>query len=515
MVDYKTILKLSAEKYSLRQIAVSVGHSHHTVKDVLELAQKYGITAPLNESVTNAELEKLLYPERQTAGKHYAEPDYEYIHCELSKKGVTLTLLWQEYCEKAYANGETPYMSTQFGDKYRRWAMVTKATMRVTHKPGEVMQVDWAGGTIPYYDSVTGEEYKAYLFVAALPCSSYIYVEACTDMKQENWLLCHVHAYEYFGGVTRILVPDNLKTGVVANTRYETQLNESYRELAEYYGTAIVPARVRKPQDKGLVEKSVGFTTMWISAALREQKFFSFAEVRNAVAERLEVINTKPFQKRPGNRREAYLSEEKEFMLPLPTRPYELAIWRQQSVGRDYLVSDGLNKYSVPFDLIGEQVQVRLTKNIVEVFFKGSRVASHKRLESYCSQPVVKPEHMPDNHRRYLEYNADEFMDWARGVGESTEVFVKHFLTSGDAPEQGYKDFVSLKKLGERYGKAKLEAACKRILAFSSSPSIRTIATILKNAKDSDNSAETTDNSSKYGITRGATYWKKGGDGNA
>ena len=515
MVDYKTILKLSSENYSLRQIAASVGHSHHTVKDVLELAQKRGITHPLDDSVTNADLEKLLYPERQTAGKHYAEPDYEYIHRELSKKGVTLTLLWQEYCEKAYANGETPYMSTQFGDKYRRWAMVTKATMRVTHKPGEVMQVDWAGGTIPYYDPVTGEEYKAYLFVAALPCSSYIYVEACTDMKQENWLLCHVHAYEYFGGVTRILVPDNLKTGVVANTRYETQLNESYRELAEYYGTAIVPARVRKPQDKGLVEKSVGFTTTWISAALREQKFFSFAEVRNAVAERLEVINTKPFQKRPGNRKEAYLSEEKEFMLPLPKRPYEPAIWHQQTVGRDYLISDGTNKYSVPFDLIGEQVQVRLTKNIVEVFFKGSRVTSHKRLESYCSQPVVKSEHMPDNHRRYLEYNADEFRDWACGVGESTEAVVNHFLTSGSAPEQGYKDCVSLRKLGSRYGKTKLEAACERILAFSSSPSIRTIATILKNGKDPDRSAETTDNSSKYGITRGAAYWKKGGDGNA
>ena len=377
MVDYTRILKLSSENYSLRQIAASVGHSHHTVKDVLELAQERGITQPLDDSVTNVDLEKLLYPERQTACKHYAEPDYEYIHRELSKKGVTLTLLWQEYCEKAYANGQIPYMSTQFGDKYRRWARVTKATMRITHKPGEVMQVDWAGRTIPYYDSVTGEEYKAYLFVAALPCSSYIYVEACTDMKQENWLLCHVHAYEFFGGVTRILVPDNLKTGVVANTRYETQLNESYRELAEYYGTAIVPARVRKPQDKGLVEKSVGFTSTWITAALRERKFFSFAEVKEAVAERLEVINTKPFQKRPGNRREAYISEEKEFMLPLPKYPYEPSTWRQQTVGNDYLISDGLNKYSVPFDLIGEQVQVRLTKNIVEVFFKGSRVTSH------------------------------------------------------------------------------------------------------------------------------------------
>lgn len=514
MTNYRKILEMHSQGISQRSIEESVHSSHQTVKSVIENAQKLSITWPLDEDVTNEVLDELFYGKHDSSPTPYAVINYEYIHRELSKKGVTLTLLWQEYCEKAYANGQIPYMSTQFGDKYRRWARITKATMRITHKPGEVMQVDWAGGTIPYYDSVTGEEYKAYLFVAALPCSSYIYVEACTDMKQENWLLCHVHAYEYFGGVTRILVPDNLKTGVVANTRYETQLNESYRELAEYYGTAIVPARVRKPQDKGLVEKSVGFTTTWITAALREQKFFSFAEVKAAVEERLEVINTKPFQKRPGNRREAYLYKEKEFMLPLPKHSYEPSIWHQQTVGNDYLISDGLNKYSVPFDLIGEQVQVRLTKNIVEVFFKGNRVTSHKRLDSFSIQPVVKPEHMPDNHRKYLEYNADEFREWSHGVGTSTEAVIKHFLTSGSAPEQGYKDCVSLRKLGSRYGKNKLEAACERMLAFSSAPSIRTIATILKNGKIPDKPAET-DNSNKYGITRGAAYWKKGGDGNA
>ena len=189
MVDYKEILRLTNMGYSQRQIASSTGHSHHTVKNVLELAVKNGVKWPLDDDVTNAELEKLFYPERKMAGNHYAEPDYEYIYKELSKKGVTLTLLWQEYCEAAYVNGEKPYMSTQFFDKYHRWARVTKATMRVTHKPGDTMEVDWAGGTIPYFDSITGEEYKAYLFVAALPCSNYLYVEACTDMKMENWLM--------------------------------------------------------------------------------------------------------------------------------------------------------------------------------------------------------------------------------------------------------------------------------------------------------------------------------------
>jgi transposase len=515
MTNYRKILELNAQGISQRSIEASVHSSHQTVKAALDRAQELHITWPLDDDVTNEMLDELFYGKQSGSAVPYAVINYEYIHRELSKKGVTLTLLWQEYCEAAYANGEKPYMSTQFSDKYRRWARITKATMRVTHKPGEMMQVDWAGGTIPYFDPITGEEYKAYLFVAALPCSSYLYVEACTDMKIENWLMCHVHAYSYFGGVTRILVPDNLKTGVTANTRYETHLNESYRELAEYYGTAIVPARVRKPQDKGLVERSVGFSTTWITAALRERKFFSFSELQEAVAERLEVINTRPFQKRPGCRREAYLAEEKEFMLPLPKHPYEPSVWKQQTVGNDYLISDGLNKYSVPFDLIGEQVQIRLTRDLVEVYFKGSRMTSHKRLAAYSVQPIVKPEHMPDRHREYLSCNADEFRTWAKTVGKSAEEIVRHFLSSGSVEEQGYKACVSLRKLGNRHGKQNLEAACERMLAFSSSPSIRTITMLLRNSKEQESSNETPESGSKYGITRGASYWKKGGGGHA
>ena len=472
MINYREILRLHSLGYSQRSIESSVRSSHQTVKFALDRAKELNISWPIDDDITNEMLDEMFVGNRKGTSIPYAVINYEYIHRELSKKGVTLTLLWQEYCERAYANGETPYMSTQFGDKYRRWASVTKATMRINHKPGDTMQVDWAGGTIPYHDSITGEEYKAYLFIAVLPCSCYIYVEACADMKMESWLLCHVHAYEYFGGVTRLLVPDNLKTGVTTNTRYETQLNESYQELAEYYGAAIVPARVRKPQDKGLVENSVGFSTTWVTAALRDRKFFSIAEVKEAVAERLEVINTMPFQKRPGSRREAYLAEEKEFMLPLPKQPYEPSV-------------------------------------------KGSRITSHKRLDKFSIKPIVKDEHMPDNHRAYLAYNADEFKTWAKSVGKSTEEVVKYFLTSGSTAEQGYKSCVSLQNLGKRYGKRKLEDTCERVLAFSSSPSIRTITTLLKNRREQDKPAEESDNSNKYGITRGAAYWKKGGDGNA
>lgn len=285
MTNYREILRLSSLQYSQRTIESMAHCSRHTVRDVLQAAKEQGISWPLSDDITNAELEQLLFPNKHKASSQYAEPDYPYIHRELARSGVTLTLLWEEYCAKCQEAGQRPYMSTQFGERYRRWARITKATMRIQHKPGDAMQVDWAGDTIPIQDPVTGEQSAAYLFVAVLPCSYYTYAETCDDMKTENWLNCHVHAFDYFGGVARLLIPDNTyaeacddmktenwlnchvhafdffggvarllnpdncKTDTLSSTRYDVILNRSYQELAEHYGTAIVPARVRKPKD--------------------------------------------------------------------------------------------------------------------------------------------------------------------------------------------------------------------------------------------------------------------------
>ena len=311
-------------------------------------AQTAGLHWPFDEKTTNQDLENLLFPNLYQRTKSRKEPDYTYIHKELAKPGVTLTLLWSEYCQEGRISNEIPFMHTQFNEKYRRWAQITKATMRISHKPGEAMQVDWAGNTIPVYDSVTGESSPAYLFVGVLPCSCFVYVEACSDMRSENWLACHVHAFNYFQGVPRLLIPDNLKTGVSKNTRYETILNRSYQELAEHYDTAIVPARVKHPQDKSLAEGSVKNISIWIIAALRNQKFFSIEDVNQSVRVKLEELNNRPFKKREGSRHSAYLNEEKEFMKPLPLSDYEPSVWSTAKIGRDYLITDGLNKYSVP-----------------------------------------------------------------------------------------------------------------------------------------------------------------------
>lgn len=513
MANYREILRLDSLGSSQRSIAREVKSSRDTVAEAIKAAEAAGITWPLDDDITNEDIREILFPGKYVYASPYTVPDYQWIHAELAKKGVTLTLLWDEYCRKVRSTGGVPYMYTQFCEKYRRWARVTKATMRITHKPGDAMQVDWAGDPLFITDPVTGELSPAYIFVAVLPCSWYTYAEACDDMKQENWLLCHVHAYSYFGGVTRLLIPDNTKTATITNNRYEVVLNRSYQEMAEHYGTAIVPARVRKPDDKAAVEGSVRFVSTWITAALRDRKFFSIAEAKAAVQEKLEELNRRPFKKpRTGCRLSAYEQEEKNFMQPLPAHTYEPAVWLSPKVGYDYLVSDGLNKYSVPYDLIGEKVDVKLTKHIVEVFYKQTRVAAHVRLDKEQRDPVVKPEHMPEAHRKYLGYNAEEFNKWAHTIGPKTTETVQYFLTSGKEAEQGFKACASLTKLGNRYGAERLEDACERVLRLTSAPTIRNISTLCKSSSayhEADKPAAR--KTGGHGITRGAAYYSKGG----
>ena len=517
MVYYRDILRLKSLGYSNTDIAANVHNARNTVSQVLSLADALQISWPLGDDVTDADLQLLLYPNRKKHEEDRLIPDYPKIHKELAHKGVTLTLLWTEYCAQAHAAGKKPYMSTQFGDLYRKWARITKATMRITRKPGDMMEVDWAGSTINIYDPATGSATPAYLFVSVLSCSLYVYAEVCPNMREESFINCHIHAYEYYGGVTRLLIPDNLKTGVTKNTRFETVIPRAYREMSDHYGTAIVPARPKEPDDKPNAEGSVKYATTWILAALRNERFFSIEEARRAVAEKLEELNERPFQKRVGNRRLAYENEEREFMQPLPVVPYEPAVWSTVKVQRDYLITDSLNKYTVPFDLIGEHVDVRTTSDSVEVFFHGTRVATHVRRKKAQRDPIRVTEHMPPEHQKYLAYASDEFLLWANGVGPFTTKVIDYFLTSDKEPEQGYKYCVSLMKAADRYSNTRVEKACERLLSFTTQPSYRSILTILRNGQDQlplDKPSEekAVSETRSRGITRGVASFRKDGD---
>lgn len=510
MVNYREILRLDSLRYSQRQIAASIPCARDTISAVCKLAKKHGLAWPLPEELSNQAIQDLFYPERKERTRRI--PDYEYIHKELARPGVTMTLLWAEYSATCHSEHAIPYQLTQFCENYRSWAHLTKATMRISRKPGDLMEVDWAGNTLSVYDSVTGETINAYLFVAVLPCSCYAYVEAFFDHGTENWLKAHVHAYQYFDGATRILVPDNLKTGIIKNTRNELQLNRSYQEMAEHYDTAIIPARVKAPQDKPNAEGTVNHTSTWIIAALRNEKYFSLQELNEAISKKLEEFNAKPFQKREGSRLTAFQNEEKPFMKPLPASPYELAVWSTAIIHNDYLITDGKNKYSVPFDLIGQEVSVRLTSTTVEAFFQGSRVASHPRLIQRQRDPITKTEHMPDNHKKYLSYNKKAFLEWAAAVGPNTATVVNTFLELGKVPEQGYKSCASLTNMADKYTFQRLEDACARALSYTATPNIKTIRTILQTGQDKVRKEAPSNSSagSSYAFTRGASYFKGG-----
>lgn len=512
MVNYREILRLRSLDYSQRQVAASVHSSRSTISEVYKLADEKGLIWPLPPDMSNADLASLFYPEK-SAEHGRKMPDCSYLHKELAKPGVTLTLLWSEYCEQSRAEKLIPYQYTQFCDYYRSYASKTKATMRIKRKPGELLEVDWAGNTLFVYDELTGEPMPAYVFVASLPCSLYSYAEVFPSMIMEHWINAHIHAYKFFGGVARILVPDNLKTAVTKHGRTEVSLNRVYQEMAEHYGTAVIPARPASPKDKPSAEGTVGVISTWIIAALRHEKFFSFAELNAAIQARLLEFNTKSFQKKKGSRLSAFEEEEKSFLQPLPASPYEMAVWSTASIQPDYLITVEKNKYSVPFEFIGHTVDIRYTSKTIEVFFQNNRIASHVRKYGMCD-PQVLSEHMPENHRKYLAWTKEAFLEWAEGIGESTLSVMKSFIASVRVEQQSYKTCSSLMKLADRYSVTRIEDACKRALAYTPSPSLKSIQTILKTGQDKvkpDKDSDRPKSSGKYGFTRGAEYFGGGG----
>jgi len=509
MVNYREIIRLKSLNYSNSSVAGSCGSSRNTVAEVWQLAQGKALSWPIPDALTDKDIEQLLYPNRR-AKEGRKLPDFEYIYNELAKPGVTLSLLWAEYCVQCSQEHAIPYQHTQFNEKYHAYAASKKATLRIKRKPGELMEVDWVGDTLSVYDSATGEPIKAYVYVACLPCSLYSYAEAFPDMKSNHWIEAHIHAYTFFEGVTRILVPDNLKTGVIKNTRNELVLNRSYHEMAEYYGTAIIPARPLTPKDKPNAEGTVGVIETWIIAALRNRKFFSFGELNQAIRQKLQEFNSKPFQKKKGSRLTAFEEEEKPFLMPLPASPYEIAVWSTATIQPDYLITVGDCKYSVPYEFIGKKVDIRTTEKSIEVFYHNNRIASHAK-KVYSLEPIYIPEHMPENHRKYLAYNAESFMEWAEGVGSSALIVVKNFLHMHKVEQQGYKPCASLMKLADRYSMERLEKACEKALTYTPSPSIKNISTILKNGQDKVKPVITESNvGAQYGITRGASYFNGG-----
>ena len=509
MTQYRQILRLHSQGISQRSIAQSCQCSRNTVSAVLQRASIANLKWPLDVE-TDAELEALLFPEKKEKASSHRMPDFEKVSKELARSGVTLKLLWMEYCEECRQLNQQPFMYSQFCYHFQQFAEKERATMHIPRKPGDRIEVDWAGDKMYIVDRDTGEAIPAYLFVGVLPFSMYAYAEACLSMDMENWIGAHVRMFTYFGGAATMLVPDNLKTGVDhANDWFTPQINRTYREMAEHYDTAVVPARVRKPKDKSSAEGTVGVVSTRIIAALRNRKFFSLEELNRAVRTKLEEHNTAPFAKREGSRYIVFQSQEKAFLHKLATAQFELAQWKAATVQYNYDFSVEKMQYSVPYEYIRQKVDVRLTKNMVEVFYNQNRIASHRRLYGHPGQYSTVEAHMPEDHQKYLQWDGDRFIRWAESIGPATAITVKGILSSYKIQQQGYKSCMGLLKLADKYSVARLESGCVRALSFTPQPSYKSIRNILVTGQDKLEiaPAEQKSVSNEYGFTRGAEYY--------
>ncbi len=511
MTQYREILRLTAMGLPQRAILKSVKCSQKTVVKVQHRARELKISWPLDDSMTDAALEEKLFPKASKVSPTRQMPDFDHIHKELLRNGVNKKLLWTEYLETCRQSGSNPLMYSQFCYYIQQDEQRRRATMHIARKPGEQIEVDWAGDPAYIVDPDTGEVTKAHIFVGVLSYSQYPYVEAFVSEQQAPWITAHIHMFEYFGGVARILVPDNCKTAVIRNGNWnDPQVNAVYREMAEHYNCAVVPARVRTPKDKPNAEGTVGIISTWIIAALRNEQFFSLAELNAAIRQKLNEFSSKPFQKKDGTRHGIYLKEELPLLMPLPKTRYEMAEWKQATVQFNYHISVGSMYYSVPHEYIKRKVDVRVTASTIEVFYKQARIASHRRLYGRKGQYSTVTEHMPEDHQKYLEWNGDRFRRWGDQIGPSTAAVVNAILAAHRVEQQSYRSCMGLLKLTDKYSPKRLENACTLALGYTASPSYKNVKDILAAGRDKAMAAKKeTAEPNPYALTRGSDYYRR------
>ena len=480
MRKVREILRLSLNQgLAQREVANSCNVSQSSVNKYFQQAQLARLSYEEVCGLDDLQLAKRFgIRTRSENHKVYPIPDFEYIHKEMKKKGVTLQLLWEEYKEE-HPDG---YQSSMFCILYRRWQKKLTPVLRQVHMAGEKLFVDYAGQTVPITNPKSGQVRQAQIFVGVLGCSNYTYAEATWTQGLEDWIASHVRCFEFMGGVPRVVVPDNLKSGVSKACFYEPEINPTYHELALHYGIAILPTRVRKPKDKAKVEAGVQVVERWILAALRNRVFFSLEELNEEIGRLLKRLNERAFKKLPGSRLTCFETLEKDALEVLPEHRFTFAQWKKAKVNIDYHVELDRHYYSVPYELLKEEVHLRFSDTTVEIFHQHQRVASHRRDKRAGRHSTLK-EHMPKSHQKYLEWSPSRMIQWASTLGPRTANFIECLLAAKQYPEQGYRSCLGIMRLAKCYPKERLEAACERA-ALLGSYRYGSVESILKNGLD-------------------------------
>jgi transposase len=512
MRKLREVLRLRFElKLGYQQIGRSCAIAVSTVHKYLKRAEAAGVSWPLPEDWDEARVEAAVFPPAMSPAAESqparTPPDFASMHEQLRQhRHLTLQLLWEEYQQ---ANPEG-YRYSRFCELYQRWRSKLDVVLRQEHKAGEKMFIDWAGSTIPVYDRHTGNVWQAPLFVATLGASSFTWAEATRDQQMEAWLRAHVHAFEHFGGIPALAVPDNTKTGVTKAHRYDPDLNPTYYNFALHCGFGIVPARPYRPRDKAKVENAVQVAQRWIVAALRHRKFFALDELNDAIRELLGKLNHRPFRKREGSRATVFQAVDKPALKPLPTEPFDLSEWSRARVNIDYHVTFDSNLYSVPYNLVHELIEIRSTPTTVEILHKGTRVASHLRSRGRA-QAVTNEEHRPKSHRAHLEWTPSRMVHWAETIGPNTARLFERIMDDKPHPEMGYRGCLGIIRLAQKYSTQRVEAAAERAL-LTGACRYKSVESILKNSLDrqplTPSSSPPSSAPSPHDNIRGAEYFE-------
>jgi transposase len=506
MRKIKELLRLSNESgLSTRQIASSLRISLGSVHEYLSRSRIAGLSWPLPAGLTEEQLEALLYPPAATGPAATRPlPNWKQTETDLKRKGVTLRLLWEEY-RTASPDG---LGYSQFCKHFSDFKETLDPRMRQSHKAGEKLFVDYAGLTLPLTDRATGEIHPVQIFVGTLGASSYTFAEGTLTQSIPDWIGSHGRAFAFFGGVSELIVCDNLKTGVTTPCRYEPELQRTYEEMAIHYGTAILPARVVKPRDKAKVESGVQIVEERILAPLRNRQFFSLAEINQAIAPLLAALNNRRMQGKDHSRADLFATLDQPALKPLPARAYEIGIWSRARVHIDYHIAVNDRYYSVPFRLIKQEVEVRLSGAIVEIYHKGERVASHPLVAAKYGRGT-QDAHMPESHKQYAGWTPERVLAWVANTGPFTRQVGEAILSSHTHPQQGYRSCLGLIRLGESYGAERIEVACRKALAMHA-PNYKVVKTILANNVDKqpDKPVQAAVPTVEHQNIRGADYYR-------